>query len=273
MLTTKPYLRTRRPSPTTAEFIVSTLPPLTRPLRVLLGVVYLVRLLAGLCVLQLLYSAWTLSPFAAPYLPPSPAPPAPTRISLSSLLDYSTTFLSLGTLHRALHTIQTATSAGRLAARAAAALGPWWLVMGACGGLLYVCVMRLHAEERLLVLRGLGIQTSTGAATVLGRPTTRFIPTEKIRDVLVAEAFRGFAVRHYLVVVVDGEEDVVVVFPRLLPRPRILEKVWRGVRGCLYEYDCAGVGAGAGAGRRAAAHPALDDRLDEKDEGDADRNG
>ena len=46
----------------------------------------------------------------------------------------------------------------------------------------------LAMEERLLVLRGLGIQTSTGAATVLGRPTTRFIPTEKIRDVLVAEA-------------------------------------------------------------------------------------
>ena len=268
MLTTKPYLRTRRPSPTTAEFIVSTLPPLTRPLRVLLGFVYLVRLLAGLCILQLLYSAWTLSPFAAPYLPPSPPPAAPTSLSFSTLLDYPATLLSLGTLHRALHWIQTGTSAGRLAGRAAAALGPWWLVMGACAGALYVCVVRVHAEERLLVLRGLGIQTSTGAATVLGRPTTRFIPTEKIRDVLVAEAFRGFAVRHYLVVVVDGEEDVVVVFPRLLPRPRILEKVWRGVRRCLYEYDpCA---AGGGAGR--CAHPPLDDRLDEKDEGDADRN-
>lgn len=49
------------------------------------------------------------------------------------------------------------------------------------------------------------------------------------------EAFRGFEVRYYLVVVVEGEKDVVVVFPRLLPRRKIVETVWRGVRGCLWE--------------------------------------
>ena len=65
--------------------------------------------------------------------------------------------------------------------------------------------------------------------------TTRFIPTEKIQDILVNEAFRGFEVRYYLVVVVEGEEDVVVVFPRLLPRRVIVEDVWRGVRGALFE--------------------------------------
>lgn len=32
-----------------------------------------------------------------------------------------------------------------------------------------------------------------------------------------------------------GEEDVVVVFPRLLPRRDVLEKVWRGARACLYD--------------------------------------
>ncbi len=41
--------------------------------------------------------------------------------------------------------------------------------------------------------------------------------------------------RYYLVVVVEGEESVVVVFPRLLPRRQIVETVWRGVRGCLFE--------------------------------------
>lgn len=35
--------------------------------------------------------------------------------------------------------------------------------------------------------------------------------------------------------VVEGEEDVIVVFPRLLPRRVIVEKVWRGVRGALFE--------------------------------------
>jgi phosphatidylinositol glycan class H protein len=69
---------------------------------------------------------------------------------------------------------------------------------------------------------------------------TRFIPTEKIRDVLINEAFRGFEVRYYLIVVVEGEEDVVVLFPGLLPRRKIVEAVWRGVRGCLFEGDEGG---------------------------------
>ena len=63
----------------------------------------------------------------------------------------------------------------------------------------------------------------------------RFIPTAQIQDVLINEAFRGFEVRYYLVVVVEGEEDVVVVFPGLRPRREIVETVWREVKGCLYE--------------------------------------
>lgn len=38
-----------------------------------------------------------------------------------------------------------------------------------------------------------------------------------------------------MAVVVKGEEDVVVVFPRLLPKRAILEEVWRGAKACLYE--------------------------------------
>lgn len=130
------------------------------------------------------------------------------------------------------------------------------------------------------MLRGLGIQTSSTGGNFLlsgmlnwpsgGGPggsggagggagagegcgkNTRFIPTEKIRDVLINEAFRGFGVRYYLVVVVDGEEDVVVVFPGLLPRRAIVERVWRGVRGCLWEppdgMSVTGGGGGGGYG-------------------------
>lgn len=43
--------------------------------------------------------------------------------------------------------------------------------------------------------------------------------------------------RYYLVILVQGEEEVVVVFPRLLPRRKIVEKVWRGARACLYERE------------------------------------
>jgi phosphatidylinositol glycan class H protein len=78
------------------------------------------------------------------------------------------------------------------------------------------------------------VQTSTSSATYLHSATTRFIPTTSIQDIFIHEAFKGFEVRFYLAVVVKGEEDVVVVFPTLLPRRDILEVVWRGARACLY---------------------------------------
>jgi len=34
-----------------------------------------------------------------------------------------------------------------------------------------------------------------------------------IQDILIHEAFKGFEVRFYLAIVVEGEEDLVVVFP------------------------------------------------------------
>ena len=90
-------------------------------------------------------------------------------------------------------------------------------------------------EESLTVLRGLGIQTSTTSSTYLQTSTTRFIPTTSIQDIFLHEAFRGFEVSFYLVIVVEGEDDVVVVFPKLLPRRAMLEEVWRGARKCLWE--------------------------------------
>ena len=74
--------------------------------------------------------------------------------------------------------------------------------------ILIVCV-----EEALLVIRGLGIQTSTSSATYLSKAATRFIPATQIQDIVIHEAFKGFEVRFYLAVIVDGEPDVVVVFP------------------------------------------------------------
>jgi phosphatidylinositol glycan class H protein len=125
-------------------------------------------------------------------------------------------------------------------------------------------VLTLRTEESLLVIRGLGIQTSTTSSTYLSTSTTRFIPTNLIQDIFIHEAFKGFEVKFYLAVVVEGEEEVVVVFPvgppfyfssyfyqtiqtqpdtdrhcatvqNLLPKRKILEQVWRGARDCLYE--------------------------------------
>lgn len=262
MLTTAPHLQVRRPSPTTAEFTVTTCPVPTLSTRLLFTVVFLVRILLALCGLLLLYSTWPLSsPFhhpdattsvaattAAPTLtaasthahehnasvaqllplPHSSADAAQAAPRPSALLTPAWLPYALAQLH--------ASRPGHALAALAAVLPPS-LVFPVCLALLYLTTLRIHTTESLLVLRGLGIQTSSTGGSYLAswRAGTRFIPTEKIRDVLINEAFRGFAVRYYLVVVVDGEDDVVVVFPRLLPRRAIVERVWRGVRGCLWE--------------------------------------
>jgi phosphatidylinositol glycan class H protein len=92
----------------------------------------------------------------------------------------------------------------------------------------------------LTLLRGLGVQTSSSSGMFFKGPSSRFIPTSLIQDIIIHEAFRGFEVRFYLAIVVVGEEDVVVVFPGLLPRRAILEEVWRGARKCLWENESMG---------------------------------
>ncbi|EGD83903.1 hypothetical protein H112_07585 [Trichophyton rubrum D6] len=111
-----------------------------------------------------------------------------------------------------------------------------WQGIAACSALLLYFVARKgYTDESLLVIRGLGVQTSTSSATYFPSATTRFIPTTQIQDIVIHEAFRGFEVRYYLAIIVDGESDVVVVFPNLLPKRMIVEEVWKGARKCLYE--------------------------------------
>lgn len=92
----------------------------------------------------------------------------------------------------------------------------------------------VNAEESLLALRSLGLQISTSSHSLFSTPTTRFIPTSQIQDIFIHEAFIGFSVKFYLAVIVEGEEEAVVVFPKLLPRREVLEQVWRGARDVLW---------------------------------------
>ncbi|KAK4076462.1 hypothetical protein Trihar35433_3022 [Trichoderma harzianum] len=225
MLTTAPHLRIRRPSPTTAEFTVTTLPPQTLPLRLLWLLLLFLRISLSVTMLLILYARWvqerTRSCFGAQAVAPATTSPSPPPL------------LSLDRIVFALDAFQD-TPAGAILAKIAATVSLPVLLPVAVA-VFYALSLRVHKQESLLVLRGLGVQTCESPATYLAGAATRFIPTEKIQDILVNEAFRGFEVRYYLVVVVEGEEDVVVVFPGLLPKRKIVETVWRGVRECLYE--------------------------------------
>ncbi|PKS09747.1 hypothetical protein jhhlp_004368 [Lomentospora prolificans] len=195
MLTASPHLRTRRPSPTTVEYTLSTRPHPGIATTLLYTLVFLVRVIF----------------FSAALLLPS------TRLLQSALLP------------AVLRDFFTSTELGASVLRASANLSTPVLVVVAAA-LAFSSVRRIYTTESVLVLRGLGIQTrpSEGGAA-------RFIPTELIRDVLVNEVFVGFGVRYCLVVVVEGEEDMVVLFPKLKPRKDVVLKVWRGIRTCLFD--------------------------------------
>ncbi|KAL1971262.1 hypothetical protein VTN77DRAFT_214 [Rasamsonia byssochlamydoides] len=126
------------------------------------------------------------------------------------------------------------TALGGFACRVADHYG-WSIIAGVSALLIYAVWRKGYTEESLLVIRGLGIQTSTSSSMYWSSAATRFIPTTQIQDIVIHEAFKGFEVRFYLAVIVEGEPDVVVVFPNLLPKRMILEEVWRGARQCLYE--------------------------------------
>ena len=89
-----------------------------------------------------------------------------------------------------------------------------WRIIGLLSlAILYFCARRRYTEESLLVLRGLGIQTSTSSPYFFSTPTTTFIPTTQIQDIVIHEAFKGLEVRFYLAIIVEGATEVVVVFP------------------------------------------------------------
>ncbi|KAF2133858.1 hypothetical protein P153DRAFT_392498 [Dothidotthia symphoricarpi CBS 119687] len=183
-------LRVLQPTPATISYTVSTRPPRTTvPALLSWTLNLLTRLLLGLCALSLL---WTKQRLAANHPAPLPA-----------------WLLSPKTRTRALALLATT---------------PWrYLAPLALLVLVLVC-RRPYTEESLTLLRGLGVQTSTTSATYLQTPTTRFIPSTQIQDIVIHEAFKGFEIRFYLAIVVQGERDVVVVFPGLLPRRRVLEE-------------------------------------------------
>ncbi|OJD34596.1 phosphatidylinositol n-acetylglucosaminyltransferase [Diplodia corticola] len=205
-----PKLHVSRPTSTTVCFTVSTRPNAdTVPKKALLYFSHAVRLGLGVLILALFWTKWR-SYFPLPDLPDG---------------GYDN-----DRWERALLTNRV----GVMVAWAAEQMDRRALAVGGAVGLWGV-VRRGYTEESILVLRGLGVQTSSSSPTYLSTATTRFIPTASIQDIFIHEAFKGFEVRFYLSIVVEGEEDTVVVFPNLLPKRQILEEVWRGTKACLYE--------------------------------------
>ncbi|KAK0946466.1 Diacylglycerol kinase [Friedmanniomyces endolithicus] len=176
-------LTVKRQTSTTVLYTVSTRAPVvTWTARASQSGLLLARLLAGIFVLALL-----LNEYSRVFRWPQNLP------GLSSVLAISPTHNTLAFWFT--HTL------------------PWYYRATLTAVMSWLIFTKSHLEESLLVIRGLGVQTSTSSPSYLWTSSTRFIPTSSIQDILIHEAFRGFEVRYYLSIVVEDEEDVVVVFP------------------------------------------------------------
>ncbi|KAG7879303.1 hypothetical protein KL905_003298 [Ogataea polymorpha] len=119
---------------------------------------------------------------------------------------------------------------------------------------------RAQTEESLIIIPNLGVQIESyrvrksGSASVLlllsrvlGKSelsrhvpaaktlNRQFFPMEDVRDLAIVEGFKNFQVIFYLALMVgDGPQDdqlqIVVIFPNLLPRKKLLQAVWRRSR-------------------------------------------
>lgn len=182
-------LSVRRPTQTTVLYTVSTRPQTkTVTARIREYFAILLRITAGILVARLL-------------------------LHESGILDHNNHILA--PLEIALLT----SSAGQFLSLIFSNITWIWRVLG-CAAVSWLILRKGFTEESLLVIRGLGVQTSTSSPTYFWASSTRFIPTSAIQDIFIYEAFKGFEVRFYLSIVVEGEEDVVVVFPVRTPHLR-----------------------------------------------------
>lgn len=97
--------------------------------------------------------------------------------------------------------------------------------------LLVVKLRRRVKEESLLVMRSLGLQTTTTFVT--GRQESRFINKENIEDVVISEAISMHSVIFYLVILLHNVDSkapsLVPLFQNTMPRLDALKMVYRGI--------------------------------------------
>lgn len=81
-------------------------------------------------------------------------------------------------------------------------------------------------DESLLVIRDLGVQTNCHSI-VPWKSSSKLIPLDSIRDIFINEGFRKFDVCYYMGIAIESETEIHVVFPTLLPRHDVLQKVYK----------------------------------------------
>ncbi|KAJ1646713.1 hypothetical protein LPJ64_001827 [Coemansia asiatica] len=88
-------------------------------------------------------------------------------------------------------------------------------------------------QESLVVIRNVGIQTE--AVTLAGFRSVRSFELSQIEDLIIHEALQLFEYRYYMAILPkDPKDNIVIMFPHLLPRLGGLLPVYHGSRHLLF---------------------------------------
>lgn len=108
--------------------------------------------------------------------------------------------------------------------------------------LLLVTLLRRGRSDSLLVMKNVGIQISLQRSWRFLTSSDRFVPVDRIMDMVIHEGFHGYGlVIFYLAILIrttnenqDTEDTIAVVFPQILPRKAVLVPIWRQTRLLLF---------------------------------------
>jgi hypothetical protein len=88
-------------------------------------------------------------------------------------------------------------------------------------------------QESVYVIRDMGIQLNR--RRFIGFQSCRFIEKSKISAVVINEGITCGDIIFYLAILIRGQNKMVLVFERFLPRLKILQEIYVGIRTILFD--------------------------------------
>lgn len=86
--------------------------------------------------------------------------------------------------------------------------------------------LRSEVSERVLIIKGLGIQTEKRGRIRFCQDQTSFYPKNRMNAVVINEVFEGFRINYVLQMILKDQQELGLVFSVFRPKLSLLREVW-----------------------------------------------
>lgn len=91
---------------------------------------------------------------------------------------------------------------------------------------IFFIILRPEVSERVLIIRGLGIQTEKRGRIRLFQDQSSFYPKNSMNAVVINEVFEGFRINYVLQMILKDQQELGLVFSSFRPKLKLLQDVW-----------------------------------------------